>query len=59
MILEKIAKEKKLEATDEEVEREAMQLRHYYQETDYERLKQISKTAIIRQKALELVESSA
>lgn len=58
MILEKIAKEKKLEATDEEVEREAMQLRHYYQETDYERLKQISKTAIIRQKALELVESN-
>lgn len=58
MILEKIANEKKLEATEEEIEREAIQLRNYYQETDYERLKQIAKTAIIRQKALELIEVS-
>jgi FKBP-type peptidyl-prolyl cis-trans isomerase (trigger factor) len=59
MILERIAKEEKIEPDEAEVEREAMQLRMYYQEADYERLKQVAKTALLRQKALEFIENAS
>lgn len=57
MILERIAEEEKIEPSEEEVEREAMNLRAYYSETNHERLKMVAKTALTRQKALEFLES--
>ncbi len=55
-ILERIAEEKKITPTEEEIEREAMNLRTYYDETDHEKLKEVARTGLLRQKALEFIE---
>lgn len=57
IILEKIAETEKIIPSEEEIEREAMNLRAYYKEIDYTKLKKVSETALIRRKALELLES--
>ena len=56
MILDKIAEKENIEVSDEEAERQAMGLRAYYGETDYEKLKEIARVGAKREKALELVE---
>lgn len=56
MILDKIAEKEGLTVADDEVEREAMGLRAYYGETDYEKLKNLARVGSLRQKALELIE---
>ena len=58
MILDKLAEKERLQASDEEVEREAMHLRTHYGETDHEKLKELARQGLLREKALELVENA-
>lgn len=59
IILEKIAKEEKIELKEDEIEREAMNIKAYYQTHDHDHAKKLAKSALARQKALEFLENLA